>query len=359
MSSEPIRADSGSDDKLIERVIRLGLLALLIYWSFLIVRPFVPILIWSIVLTVALYPVHAWLTRRLGLSGTLSAFLITAVSLVIIVGPVAWAGLGLIEGTRRLAELLASGDLTIPQPPESIKSWPLAGDSIYAFWELASSNLQSAFRTVAPYLKPMAGPVLGAASSAGAGVLTFLASIVVAGFLFVPGPYLVTETKALLVRVVPERSEEFVALAGATIRTVSRGVLGVAALQAVLAGIGFKVAGIPFRDALTFLVLLFSVMQLGATIIIVPAVIWSWATMDSTTALLFTAYMIPVNLVDNILKPIVMRHGVTTPMSVIFIGVIGGTLASGLIGLFIGPIVLAVGWELLRAWIRDDDATSA
>jgi hypothetical protein len=131
------------------------------------------------------------------------------------------------------------------------------------------------------------------------------------------------------------------------------GRLGISLLQAFAAGIGLWLAGVPGASVITFGVLIFGIIQIGPSLILIPVIVWSWFRMETMTALIFTAYMVPVNLLDNILRPIVMGRGLATPMPVIFIGVVGGALVHGLIGLFIGPIVLAVAWELLRVWIRD------
>jgi len=329
------------------------LLAFLVYWSFVLVQPFIPILVWSTVLTVALYPAYAWLADRLGGRHSLAAALITVLSLIIVVGPAAWLALSLIEGLRTIAEQLGSASLVVPAPPRNVKDWPLVGDRIFELWSLASDNLDSALKTIAPHLRPMAGPVLNVAGGAGVGILKFLLSIVLMGFLFLPGPRLVRGFRMFLMHVIPERSDEFLALAGATLRTISRGVLGIAVLQSLLAGIGFKMAEVPGAGILTFLALFLGVIQIGPSLVILGVLVWCWSTMETTTALLFTAYLIPVSLLDNVLKPIVMGHGLKTPMLVIFIGVMGGTLAHGIIGLFVGPIILAVGWELLVAWMRE------
>ena len=151
------------------------------------------------------------------------------------------------------------------------------------------------------------------------------------------------------------RGEEFVLLAGATIRSVSRGVIGISVLQALLAGVGLLVAGIPGASLITFAVLILGIIQIGPSIVLIPLIIWAWISMETTTALLFTAYMIPVNLLDNVLRPLVMGHGLSTPMPIILLGVIGGTLSYGITGLFLGPIVLAVFWELLVAWLRESE----
>jgi predicted PurR-regulated permease PerM len=162
--------------------------------------------------------------------------------------------------------------------------------------------------------------------------------------------------KKIQARLVAQRSQDFVALAGLTIRTVSQGVIGVAILQSLLAGIGLKLAGVAYAGVLAFAVLVLGILQIGAGPILIPVTIWIWATTNFTPALLITIYLLVVGLADNVLRPILMGRGLNTPMLVIFIGVLGGTLAHGIVGLFIGPIILAVAWELMMAWIRDDKA---
>jgi predicted PurR-regulated permease PerM len=347
------RARPQPRDDIVQIAIRIGLLAFLIYWSFALVQPFIPILAWSMVLTVALYPVYHWVTDRLGGRSALAATLVTVVSLSVIVGPAAWLGFGLIDGLRALAEQVASATLVLPQPPDAVKEWPLIGERTFELWSLASSNVAGALAKIAPQVRPLAGPLFAAAGSAGAGIVKFLLSIIVMGFLFLPGPRLVGGIKMFLMHVVPERSDEFLALAGATIRAISRGVLGVSLLQSLLAGIGFKLAGVPGASILAFLVLFLGIVQIGGSLVILGSVVWAWFGLDTTLAVIFTAYMLPVSVIDNILKPMVMGHGLKTPSLVIFIGVLGGTLLHGIIGLFVGPIILAVGWELLMAWIRE------
>jgi len=157
-----------------------------------------------------------------------------------------------------------------------------------------------------------------------------------------------------MARVLPQRSEELVALAGATIRTVSQGVIGIAVVQSFLFGVGLKFAGFAHAGLIAFLVLVLSIVQLGSSIVLVPCVIWIWMTKDSATALFITIYLVLVGLADNVLKPLLVGRGLTTPMPVMFMGLLGGTLAHGIVGLFIGPIILAVGWELMMAWVRDE-----
>ncbi len=224
---------------------------------------------------------------------------------------------------------------------------------------LPSTNLSAALRELAPHLKPLAGPVFAFAGSASFGTLKFVAAVAISGFLFHYGPQLVAAIRGIQARLVTQRSQDFVALAGLTIRTVAQGVIGVAVLQSLLAGIGLKLAGVPHAGVLAFAVLILAILQIGSAVVLVPVIIWIWATKDFALALPLTIYLLIVGFADNVLKPMLMGRGLNTPMLVIFIGVLGGMLAHGILGLFVGPIILAVTWELIMAWIREERAESA
>ena len=338
---------------IVELAIQLGALGLLLYLELTLIWPFITVAIWSIVIAVALYPAYERLAHWLGGRRRLAAALMTGMSLLVVIGPATWLALGLIDSLRTVAERLDFSTLSLPAPSAKVKGWPLIGDAIYQYWELASTNLQAALAKIAPQLKPVGSSLLSLAADTGTATLKFLTAIIIAGFLFSPAPRLVDVVKTFSRRINSARGEEFVRLAGATIRAVSRGVIGISVLQALLAGVGLMVAGVPAASLLSSAVLIFGIIQIGPSVVLIPVMIWSWFSMDTMTALLFTAYMIPVNLLDNVLKPIVMGRGLQTPMLVILVGVIGGTLAYGITGLFLGPIVLAVIWELLTTWTNE------
>ena len=339
----------------IELAIRLAVLGLLLYVAYILIGPFITIAIWSVVLTVALYPGYDRMVRWLGGRRRLAAVLMTILGLVVVLGPAAWLALSLVDGIGYLSRLDPAG-FTVPSPPASVRDWPLIGQSIHQFWDLASTNLQAALVKIAPQLRSVGSSLLGIAADAGTGALQFLIALIVAGFMFPSAPTLVDAVKRFARRLASHRGETFVQIVGATIRAVARGVIGVAALQAFLIGIGLVAVGIPGASLLTLAALILGIVQIGPTIVVLPVVIWAWITKDTITALLFTAYMIPVNLIDNVLRPLVLGRGLDTPMVVILVGVIGGTLSLGLTGLFLGPIVLAVIWELLVAWIRESES---
>jgi predicted PurR-regulated permease PerM len=348
-----------SGEDIIQLAIRLSLLAILVYWTFVLVRPFIPILAWSVVLTVAFYPVYSRLKELLGGRSKLAATILTIVNLGIVIGPATWIGLSAVEGVRALAEQLNTSSLVIPAPPDSIKGWLFIGVPLYEFWSRASENLSVVLREIMPHLKPVAGTMLSLAGDAGVGLLKFVIAVAATGVLFVYGPPLAAAVRSFLSHVIPERSERFVELAARTIRAVSQGVIGVAVLQALLAGIAFKLVGLSNAGILALAILVLSIIQIGAAIVLVPVIIWVWTARDFATALFLTLFLVFVGVFDNVVKPLVMGHGLTTPTLVIFIGVIGGTLAHGIVGLFIGPIILAVAWELMTAWVREDQSRLA
>jgi predicted PurR-regulated permease PerM len=330
------------------RIVSLGFLG---YWSLVLVGPFLTIIVWSVILAVALYPVFTWLVAWVRFPA-LAAAAITIAGLVVILGPVTWLGLSLVDNLGTLIERFGDGSWAIPPPPEAVKAWPVIGEKAYEIWYEASTNLKALLVATAPELKPIASTALTIVGNAGLNLLKFLIATVIAGFLFIPGPALVEKAKSIVRLVATDRGEEFVALAGATIRNVSRGVIGISILQSLLAGIGLLVAGIPAAGLISFLVLFLGIIQVGPSIVLLPLIAWE-LFQHGTAAGLFAVYMFLVNWVDNALRPWVMAKGLSTPMLVILVGVLGGTLAHGILGLFVGPIVLSIAWQLLAAWMQD------
>jgi predicted PurR-regulated permease PerM len=355
------RAESFGDRQFgatfIETAIHLGFIAFLAYWTYFLIRPFLPVMVWSAVLAAALYPVFNWLAAVLGGRRGLAAALITIVLLFVVIGPVTWLGLGLVDGLKALLERFHSGKV-IPPPPEAIKEWPLIGQQLFDYWTHASANVREALANLLPQLQPVGQYLLDTVSSAGMWMLTFLVSVIIAGFLFSPAPQIVAALKRVALRIDPTRGEEFLELSGATVRAVSRGVIGLSLLQSVAAGLVLSLAGAPYASLLTLGILVLGIVQVGTLIIVAPLIVWSWMTMTTGGALTFTACMLMVGIMDN-LKPFFLGRGLATPKLVTLIGVIGGVLAYGMEGLCIGPVVLAVAWDLANAWIHDSTARAA
>jgi predicted PurR-regulated permease PerM len=339
----------------VEPVLRIAALGLLLYACVILLLPFVSIIVWSVVLAVALYPVFKWISVRLGGRPRLAAALVTLLGLFVVIGPATWLTLGLIESARAIYDHFDLAKMSLPAPPAAVKTWPLVGEQLYDFWQLASTNVTSALTELAPYLQPVGTTVLSIAGGAGVGFLKFLAAIVIAGFLFPAGTHLADAARHVARRLATD-GDSLMELATATIRNVSVGVVGISALQALLVGPALIVARVPGSSLLTSAVLILGIIQVGPAIVLLPLVIWSWFVMEPWAALLFTCYLVPVGLLDNVLRPLVMGRGLTTPMPVILLGVLGGTIAAGITGLFLGPIVLAVIWDLLVPWLHEPQA---
>lgn len=337
------------------RIVCVGVLA---YWSFLIVRPFVTIAVWSAILAVALYPIFTWITATLGGRRVIAAAAIILVSLLVILGPVAWLGITLADNVKSLVERFGDGTIVIPQPPDAVKSWPLIGTWLYDTWHRAATDLREWLFAAGPQLKSMGTRLLGVAGNSGINLVKFIVAVAASGFLLVSGPSIVASARQVLRVVVTPRGEEFIDLAGATIRNVSRGVIGISAVQALLAGIGLLVSGFPAAGLLTFLVLLLGILQFPA-LVLLPIIVAGWFLMEPTSAIVFSIYMGVVSALDNVLRPLVMGRGLGVPMPVIFVGVLGGIFAHGIIGLFVGPVVLAIFWQLLMSWIKSTTDASA
>ena len=351
---EPSPSAGQRSRRAVDLAIRLVVLGLVAAWCFQILRPFVEVGLWAIILAVALYPAFVWLAGRLGDRPQLTAVLFVVVLLALVFGPVSLLATTLVTNLGEVAAQLADGTLEIPLPPPTVSGWPLIGPYIYDAWILAATNLSGLARLLAPHLEPVGKVALNLAAGATLAFIQVVVATVLAGVLLVVAEPLTAHARSFARRLVPDRGDAFVSLISATTRGVARGVVGVAVLQALLAGIGFLAAGIPFAGLLTFLVLVLAILQVGPTVVLVGAVVYAWWQLDPLTALLFTAWMVPVNLFDNVLRPILIAQGLAVPIAVILVGVVGGTLAHGLVGLFIGPVVLAIGYELLIAWIADD-----
>ena len=283
--------------------------------------------------------------------------MLTLVLLFVLVGPAVFVGKVLVENVMTLAENFSKGTISIPPPREGVENWPLIGEPLQKLWSLASVNIEEALQQLAPQIKVLGKWLVGAVAGAGLGLLQFVFACIIAGLLLVhaQGGYRVAYSIAH--RLVGERGGEFTKLAEATVRSVATGVLGVALIQSSLAAVGFFVVGLSAAGLLTFICLVLAVVQIGVNPITIPAVIYVFSTADTFTAVMFLIWNIFVGVIDNILKPLLLGRGVNVPMVVIFIGAIGGMLLSGIIGLFLGAVILALGYKIFMAWL-DEDATA-
>jgi predicted PurR-regulated permease PerM len=272
------------------------------------------------------------------------------VFLAFLIVPVVLLANTLLEGVQDIAAHLRDGTPIIPPPPAGVQNWPIIGDRLNILWSQASNDISAAIRTFAPQIKAAVPGMLSVSTGLGFTVLQFALSILLAAVLLANAPGAYRVTCSLFNRLFGDEGPEYQALIGATIRSVTTGILGVAAIQAVLAGLGFLVAGLPGAGLWAAAFLLAAVLQVGM-LILIPAVIYMFTIASVTKAVIFLVWCLFVGLIDNFLKPLLLGRGVAVPTVVVFLGAIGGFVALGLIGLFIGAIVLSVGYKLFLAWL--------
>jgi predicted PurR-regulated permease PerM len=338
------------DARITDRVIRLAFLGLFAWWSLQLVLPFLGFAVWSVILAVALYPVFARLAHLFGGRRRLAATVVTIAVLCLVAGPVALLATNLVETVTAIIAHLRDGSLRVPPPPASVSAWPLVGEQLARIWTLASTNLAAALASVFPEPRATAAVILGRLSDIGGDMLLFLVAVLISGFLYAPGPRIAAGARLFAGRLVAPRGEAFVDMAGATIRAVSQGVIGLAALEALAGGIVLMVLDVPGAGLIAFAIFLLSLVQIGPVLVLLPLLIWAWTAQSAGLAVVVTVAAIIIFLMDNLLKPVLIRRGLTTPTLVILAGVIGGTISHGLVGLFLGPVILAVFYELLVAW---------
>lgn len=359
MSSAPGRGPEPRSDEFLSRAVeasvRVVLVAILVVWCFQILRPFIAPVVWAAIIAVAVHPAHLRLTAWLGGRAKTSAVLLTLLGLLLLVLPIGLFAGSMVESAQALKARIDAQPLVVPPPPASVADWPLVGQPLYDLWRGAADNLAETLEKFAPQLKAVGGWLLSAATGAGAAVAQFLISLLVAGFFLASATGSVATIGAVTKRLAGAEGQRYLALAARTVRSVAVGILGVAVIQASLLGIGFVAVGLPHAGIWIVLCLGLGILQLPTMIVVLPAIIYVFSVEPTFTAIVFTVWSLLAGLVDNVLKPLLLGRGAAVPMLVIFLGAIGGFLLSGFVGLFVGAIVLSLGYDLLQIWVREGD----
>jgi predicted PurR-regulated permease PerM len=330
----------------------LGLVVLLVYVCARIILPFLSILLWSAILAVMLYPLHLRLSDRLG--NRWSAFLIGMVGVAVVLVPMFVVVTSLGSSIYSLVSGLQNHSLTIPLPPTWLADLPVIGAKLSEGWSLIAANLPLAVSKYGEMLTKAAAWLASFAGGLAAGGLSFILSIVIAAVLvaYAKGAAAFALSLLELVTNSKARGARLVKLTAATIRGVAVGVVGVAVIQSMLVGVAFFAIGLPAAGALTFVTFLLAVVQVPPLLLTLPVMVYVFATEATTPAIAFAVWSFVAGLSDNFLKPLMLGRGLDVPMPVILVGVIGGVLADGLLGIFIGPVLLAVGFVLLMEWMH-------
>jgi predicted PurR-regulated permease PerM len=327
------------------------LLVLLAGACFMIMLPFLTPIAWGVIVAITVHPGYRRLQTLLGGRGGLAATLCTLLLLAIFIAPMVALASTLVDGLQVLATRVQDGSLAVPPPPPGVENWPLVGGPLKNIWDLASTNLNDAFARLAPQLKALVPAMLSASAGIGLVVLQFILSIIIAGIVLANSRGGAQLAHRLFSRVFAEKGDEVEQLAGATIRSVTNGILGVAVIQTILASIGFVAVGLPAAGVWITLFLFGAVLQVGG-VLLIPLVIYVFAVSSTTPAVLFALWCAVVGTIDNFLKPMLLGRGVDVPIAVVFLGVMGGFIAMGLVGLFVGPVILCVSYRLCVSWLE-------
>lgn len=356
---------SKTDDRFLSNAmasfIQIGALLLLLMLCYKIIAPFVHIVLWGVVIAVGLYPMHASLAAKLGGREKTSALILVLIGLTIVIAPVWTSAESSINAAQEVAANFEAGTISIPPPNDDVADWPLVGDSIHTVWSSAADNLEATLNTYAPQLKSIGQTLVSIAFGAVFGALQFVISIIIAGALMLnaeSGHRTARNFAGSLMG--DDAGEKMTHLSTLTVRSIVNGVIGIAIIQAVAALIGMMVVGVPAAGLWALAVLVVAIAQLPPWLVLAPIAVWYFSVAEGLPATIFAVYMLVVSLADMVLKPLLLGRGVDTPMLVILFGAIGGAMAMGIIGLFLGAVILAVSYELLVAWMAPDkDAAEA
>ncbi len=331
--------------------LRIAALVLLVSYCLTVVGPFLGIALWGILISIAVYPLHIKLTSLIGNNKKLSATIVTLVGLLVLWVPGWLVADSTISTATHLAGEVKSGSLAIPQPSSSVAEWPVIGERVFEIWSKGATGLQDLSAQYRPQLIQVGEWLLKSAGTLFIGLLQFTASIIIAGVCLMYARSSYETAQAVCNRIAPGQGKHLTDLAISTIRSVTNGVLGVAAIQAALAGLGFAVAGVPAAGMFAVVILVVGIVQVPALLIMLPLIIWVFSYADPLTATVFAVYSILVALSDNVLKPILLGRGVDLPVLVVLLGAIGGMLSFGVIGLFLGAVILGLGYRIIFDWI--------
>jgi predicted PurR-regulated permease PerM len=339
---------------LLDVLIRAGLILALVMLCYRIFAPFLVLMVWALILAIALYPLHQALAARLGGRSGWVATLITALGIVLIVAPTAALLDSMGDSVNRLIQEVHQNTLQIPPPRAGVAEWPLIGTQVHAYWQLAHDNLPALVQSLQPKIGELARQALAMVAGIGGGILAFIAAFIIAGIIMAFGGAGDRAGHAIFERIFGlERGNRFAVLSVATVRAVAQGVIGIAFIQAILVGLCLLVAGVPFAGVLAVVVLVLGIAQVPALIVTLPAIAYLWMGSGHGTgaAALYSVLLFVAGMADNVLKPLMLGRGVDAPMPVILLGALGGMAAAGIVGLFAGAVLLALGYQLFMSWV--------
>jgi predicted PurR-regulated permease PerM len=342
-----------------DSMIRIGLIAITAVLCYRIFNPFMGLMIWALILAITLYPLHQGIARRLGGKQGRAATLIVMVGVLLIGAPLVMVSESLAGQLEDVAGAYKNGTLAISAPSQSVAKVPIVGKKLYALWDAAATNLPELLKENKTELEAASKYIFAVVLNAAGGVFLFIGALIIAGIMMAWGQSGSAALRQIISRFSgPEKGAELHSLSTLTVRSVAAGVIGVAFIQALILGVGFIFAGVPGAGILAVIVLLIGILQLPALVISLPAIAYLWAGGDASTAhnTVWTIYLLVGGAADNVLKPLLLGRGVDVPMPVILIGALGGMVSAGIVGLFVGAVLLAVGYQVFMDWVDSSKA---
>lgn len=345
----------------VEIAVRLVVVGIFAVWCFHIIQPFVTLIVWGGVMAVAVYPLFLRLSAALGGRHKVALAFIVLLGLSVVLAPVVMISDSLVSSARDLGHDVEQGTLAVAPPPAAVAEWPIVGKPVHDVWQQASLNLELFVREYQPQMKEATSRLLSALASAGGSVMQFVLSLLVSAMMLANAPSCIEGIRRFGDRLMGSgRGAELATLSAGTVRSVATGVLGVAFIQAVLAALGLIVVGVPAAGVWALLVLLLAIAQMPPIIVLLPVALWVFGSADSQlVAWGFLVWAVLVSVSDMVLKPMMLGRGVDVPMPVILLGAIGGMVYSGIIGLFLGAVILALSYRLFTAWLELDGSSAA
>src|SRR5215203_1300794 len=343
-----------ASSRLLDVLIRASLLAALAVLCYKIFSPFLTLMIWSVILAVTLYPLHQRIARLLRGKQWLASTVLVIGGLLLIVVPTALLMNSFADTVRGFIVAVQTDTLSIPPPREGIENLPVVGKQIHEIWSNAHADLPGLVRSLQPKISELAQTALGIVASIGGSLLMFVASFIVGSIVMAYGDSGASSSRAIFDRLVGyEKGETLTKLSTATIRAVALGVIGVAAIQAILIGLALLLAGVPAAGLLAIVVLVLGILQVPALVVTIPVIIYVWSSGDysSGSAIMHTVILLLMGMSDNILKPLLLGRGVDAPMPVILLGALGGMASGGILGMFVGATLLALGYQIFMSWV--------
>ena len=357
-----VEIDPSGAPGLLEVLIRAGLIFALAVLCFQVFSPFLPLMAWALILAVTLYPLQEFVAAKMGGKQGLAATVLAILGIALVVVPTAILMSSLGDSVHRLVNDVQSNELVIPAPPESVAGWPVIGEKVHAIWSQAHDDLPALVKSMQPKIGDLAKSALAFVASIGGGLLLFIAAFIIAGIFMAFGQSGSRASVAIFERFAgTARGPELAKLSTATIRAVAQGVIGVAFIQAIIVGLFLLIAGVPWAGVLAMIVLVLGIAQVPALIVTLPAIGYIWWRGDYGTveAIVYTLLIFVAGMTDNILKPLMLGRGVDAPMPVILIGALGGMATAGILGMFVGATLLALGYQLFMGWVATNRRVEA